>query len=92
MAMGLPTMLDRPTTLKILHAYAQLESQGIEGENITAAKARIEGMMGKVVEGFEKQLDRLFEHDVMDITSDVAVLEKMLRKDGLSGDGLKLEL
>ena len=81
-----------PTTLKILHAYAQLESQGIEGENITAAKARIEGMMGKVVEGFEKQLDRLFEHDVMDITSDVAVLEKMLRKDGLSGDGLKLEL
>ena len=81
-----------PTTLKILHAYAQLESQGIEGDNITAAKERIEGMMGKVVEGFEKQLDRLFEHDAMDITSDVAVLEKMLSKDGLSGDGLKLEL
>ena len=49
-----------PTTLKILKAYAQMEAQGIEGENISAAKERIEGMMDKVVEGFEKQLDKLF--------------------------------
>ncbi len=76
-----------PTTLKILRAYAQMEAQGIEGENIRAAKERIEGMMDKVVEGFEKQLDRLFQNDAMDITADVAVLERMLQKDGLSGDG-----
>ena len=81
-----------PTTLKILRAYAQLESQGIEGENITAAKQRIEGMMDKVVEGFEKQLDQLFHNDALDITSDVQVLEQMLSKDGLSGSGLQLTL
>ena len=40
--------------------------------------------MGKVVEGFEKQLDQLFQGDAMDITTDVAVLEQMLQKDGLS--------
>lgn len=79
-----------PTTLKILRAYAQLEEQGIEGENISAAKARIEGMMDKVVEGFEKQLDKLFQDDALDITTDVAVLEKMLDKDGLSQGGLTL--
>ena len=49
------------------------------------SKARIEGMMDKVVDGFEKQLDRLFEVDTMDITADVEVLERMLEKDGLSG-------
>ena len=76
-----------PTTLKILKAYAQMEAQGIEGENISAAKERIEGMMDKVVEGFEKQLDKLFQDDAMDITTDVAVLERMLDKDGLSGKG-----
>ena len=82
-----------PTTLKILRAYAQLESQGIEGENITAAKQRIEGMMDKVVEGFEKQLDQLFQGDALDITTDVKVLEQMLSKDGLSsGDSLRLGL
>lgn len=79
-----------PTTLKILRAYAQLEEQGIEGENISAAKARIEGMMDKVVEGFEKQLDKLFQNDVLDISSDVAVLEKMLDNDGLGSSGMTL--
>lgn len=79
-----------PTTLKILRAYAQLEEQGIEGENISAAKARIEGMMDKVVEGFEKQLDKLFQNDALDISSDVAVLEKMLENDGLGNSGMTM--
>ena len=74
-----------PTTLKILNAYAQMDSQGISGENIDAAKRRIEDMMDKVVDGFEKQLDQLFRSDAMDITADVEVLERMLKKDGLSG-------
>ena len=76
-----------PTTLKILRAYAQLDAQGIEGENISAAKKRIEDMMDQVVYGFERQLDKLFQDDAMDITSDVEVLENMLRKDGLSDEG-----
>lgn len=76
-----------PTTLKVLRAYAQLDAQGIEGENISAAKKRIEEMMDQVVYGFEKQLDKLFQDDAMDITADVEVLENMLKKDGLSGEG-----
>ena len=37
-------------------------------------------------ETFEKQLDKLFRDDAMDISSDVQVLENMLKKDGLSDD------
>lgn len=82
-----------PTTLKILRAYGQLEAQEVSGENIAAAMSRIEGMMDKVVEGFEKQLDLLFQGDAMDITADVEVLERMLAKDGLSDQqGLTLGL
>ena len=81
-----------PTTLKILRSYAQLDAQGVEGENISAAKARIEGMMDKVVEGFENQLDKLFQDSAMDISSDVAVLEQMLEKDGLSGQNQGMTL
>ncbi len=73
-----------PATLRILRAYAQLESQDVDGENIRAAMDRIENMMSKVVEGFEKQLDQLFQGDVLDLTADVQVLEQMLAKDGLS--------
>jgi len=82
-----------PTTLKILRAYGQLEAQEVAGENITAAMQRIEGMMDKVVEGFEKQLDLLFQGDAMDIATDVDVLERMLAKDGLAGQqGMTLGL
>ena len=46
--------------------------------------------MDKVVEGFEKQLDQLFQGDTMDITADVDVLEQMLARDGLTGEQLRL--
>ena len=73
-----------PTTLKILNSYAQLENQGVEGENITATKQRIEGMMDMVVEGFERQLDKLFAGDMMDIAADITVMERMMQGDGLA--------
>ena len=73
-----------PTTLKILRAYAQMEAQGIEGENIKSAKVRIEGMMDMVVEGFERQLDKLFAGDMMDIAADITVMEQMMQGDGLA--------
>ncbi|MCD8189552.1 MAG: 5-bromo-4-chloroindolyl phosphate hydrolysis family protein [Clostridiales bacterium] len=78
-----------PTTLKILNAYAELDRQGVDGANISATKERIENMMDLVVEGFEKQLDKLFEGDMMDISSDISVMEKMLSRDGLAG-GMKM--
>mgnify|MGYP005943723049 CR=1 FL=1 len=85
------TLAINPNTIQ--RAYAQLEDQEVAGENITAAMERIEGMMDKVVEGFEKQLDQLFQGDALDITSDVEVLERMLSKDGLSSkDSIRLEL
>lgn len=72
-----------PTTLKILHSYAELEKQGGTGENVTATKQRIEGMMDMVVTGFERQLDKLFAGDMMDIAADITVMEQMMTGDGL---------
>ena len=73
-----------PQTLKILENYAKLEAQGIEGDNINEAKAKIEGMMDKLVDGYETQLDKLFADDVLDISADLKVMEQMLEKDGLA--------
>jgi hypothetical protein len=75
-----------PTTLRILNSYAELEKQGIEGENIATTKKRIEDMMDMVVEGFERQLDKLFAGDMMDIAADITVMEQMMQGDGLVED------
>ena len=64
-----------------------LERQGIEGENIDGARERIESILDKLVSGFTQQLDQLFRADALDISSDIDVLETMMQRDGLTGDG-----
>ncbi len=76
-----------PTTLKLLHSYADFGASGAQGENIKSAKAEIERILDTLVDGFRKQLDKLYETEAMDISSDIDVLETMLRRDGLTGDG-----
>lgn len=75
-----------PTTLKLLGTYATLEKQGVKGENIDAAKKDIENILDTLVKGFTQQLDKLFEDDFIDISTDIEVLETMLKKDDLFGE------
>ena len=75
-----------PTSLKLLNTYAELDRQGIEGENITESKHRIEQTMDTLVKAFETQLDRLFASDALDVSTDIDVMQNMLRADGLTDD------
>ncbi len=75
-----------PTTLKALESYARLEAQGIETAAIREAKQKINHALDELADGYEKQLDKLFEDDVVDITADIDVMRKMLHKDGLKED------
>ena len=51
---------------------------------------KIEDVMEKVTSAFETRLDDLYQDDMMDIASDIAVMEQMMAKDGLAGNGMKL--
>ncbi|MBQ2158300.1 MAG: 5-bromo-4-chloroindolyl phosphate hydrolysis family protein [Oscillospiraceae bacterium] len=75
-----------PTALKLLHSYADFDQAGAGGENVAGAKADIERILDMLVDGFKKQLDKLYETEAMDISSDIDVLENMLRRDGLKDD------
>ena len=75
-----------PTTLKLLRAYVTLEKQGIQGENIGAARENINRVLGTLADGFDRQLDQLFRTDVIDIGADIEVLESMLASDGLASE------
>lgn len=74
-----------PTTLKILNAYDRMGQAGVAGENIAGAKGKIESIMDQIVQAFDKQLDALFGAEALDISTDIAVLEQMLAREGLSG-------
>ena len=77
-----------PMTVKLLNAYADMDAQPVQGENIVNAKREIEGTLDTLNLAFEKLLDNLFAETALDVSSDITVLQTMLAREGLTDDGL----
>lgn len=73
-----------PTTIKLLNAYDRMDSQGIEGENIDKTMKNINEMLDAAIAAYKKQLDSLFANQALDIETDIAVMNAMLDREGLS--------
>lgn len=76
-----------PTTIKLLKSYSKMDDQGINSGNIGSAMKNVEGMLQKIGDAFEKQLDHLFADEALDISTDITVLEGMMAQEGLTGEG-----
>ncbi len=74
-----------PTTVKLLEQYVRLQDQGQRSGNIDAAMDRIETMLDKIRDAFSRQLDSLFESEMVDVTAEIAVMEQLLQNSGLTG-------
>lgn len=74
-----------PTILKLLDAYDRLCEAG-QAQTMNATLQSIEDSMENVALASEKQLANMFEDEQMDISTDIEVLETMLKSDGLMGE------
>lgn len=77
-----------PTTLKLLNAYDRMAATGVDGDNITGTKGKIEDMLETICTAFDKQLDSLYGAEALDISTDITVMEQMLAQEGLGGTQL----
>ncbi len=75
-----------PMTLKLLQSYDMLEEAGVAGENMRSTKQNIEETLETLAGAYRQQLDNLYSTQAMDISADIDVLEKMLRRDGLKNE------
>ena len=73
-----------PTTVKLLEAYEELDSQPVQGPNIISSKQEIEKTLDTLNVAFEKLLDDLFKDTAWDVSSDISVLHTMLAREGLT--------
>ncbi len=80
-----------PTTLKLVNAYRDLDAQPVQGANIRASKAEIEGTLDTISGAFEKLLDSFYQSTAMDVSTDISVMKNLFAQDGLVDDGLKQE-
>ena len=79
-----------PTTLKMVKGYRTLGERNLQGQDVAAARQRIDDALGIVLKGCQKMLDNLYKDDVLDITTDIDVLEQMLKRDGLTESQLHM--
>ena len=74
--------------LKLLKVYEDVEKQPVQGENIRKTKKEIEDSLDTMNQALEKLFDEMFQNVAIDISSDIQVLEVMLKQDGLTEDGI----
>ncbi len=72
-----------PTLEKLMNTYLELSAEKLQPENVKKTLAGIDGILDTIGPAFEKQLNSLYEDQVVDITSDIKVLETMLAGEGL---------
>ena len=77
-----------PSVMTHLNVYEDMEKQPIQGENIQKSKREIEESLDTINQALEKLFDEMFQNVAMDISSDIQVLEVMLKQDGLTEDEL----
>ncbi len=77
-----------PMTVKLLKAYADMDAQPIQGENIQNSKREIEQTLDTLNAAFEKLLDSIFKATALDVSADISVLNTLLAQEGLTDDEL----
>lgn len=79
-----------PSTTSLLSAYQRMSARGVQGENSDRAKRDILQMLDTELAAFQKQLDSLYQNDVMDVDAEIKVMQSLLAREGLTGgDGLR---
>lgn len=73
-----------PTTVKLLKAYEELDSQPVQGDTISGSKKEIEDTLDTLNTAFEKLLDGMFQETSWDVSTDISVLKTLLAQEGLT--------
>lgn len=76
-----------PTADKLMQSYRLMLESKTLSENMEQAMRSIENSLGMIADAFEKQLDNLQKDRVLDIETDIDVLETMMASDGLIRGG-----
>ena len=71
-----------PTTLKVLANYRTMQERGVSYQDMQQARESAVRCMNMVLTACQKQIDALHRENMLDISTDIEVMEQMLRRDG----------
>ena len=73
-----------PEVVKIMAAYARMGQGGIKGDNADQIQSEVRSNAATMATAFENQLDSLYSAEAMDISTDIQVLDTILKSQNLA--------
>ena len=77
-----------PMTIKVVTSYRDFENERVASDQLEESKREIRETLDKVIDAFTVLREKLFQEDVIDVSSDLDVLEAMMSQEGLIKDDL----
>ena len=73
-----------PEVVKIMGAYARMEQVRLRGDNAEQIQSEVRANAATMATSFENQLDGLYSAEAMDISTDIEVLDSILKSQNLA--------
>lgn len=70
-------------TVKILQKYVELSNQSVKTEEINQSMQKVDSVLDSIFYAFEKLYEKLLSNDVMELDSEIEVLEKITKLEGI---------
>ena len=77
-----------PTTLKMLTTYRTMAQRGVSPGEMKEARETILRALKLILTACQKQIDNLHRENMLDMSTDIDVLEQMLKRDGYTENEL----
>ena len=71
---------------RIVRGYVDLSRRGVDSPETHSTLARAEASLGSIQRAFDSQLAGLLQHEVLDLASEIALLEKTVEMDGFMNE------
>ena len=71
-----------PVTIKILNRYDEIENQKLNTTESTDFMKSVQDMTEKIKEAFHKQLNNMYQSEMIDTDAEIKVFENLLKSDG----------
>ena len=79
-----------PTAIKLTESYMEFTSHAANAASVSETAQRIDGVILSIAAAFDKHFETLYESKVIDVKTDIEVLNGMLRASALDGsDAIK---
>jgi 5-bromo-4-chloroindolyl phosphate hydrolysis protein len=74
------------TTIRILERFTEISGKNVQSAEVAASLEKVESMLDSIHAVFEKQLAGLMQDDILDLDTELTLLQNTLKMEGMTNE------